>query len=489
MPVEVLDRGLHCLILYHRPLGELAKLTGKDPMPLLCAGTRYLVEHQLDWLCDQGFKQIRLALNDRSRPTEDLVGGGERWGCQVTYAFDPHNLDPRLRLRKHQAFVGEGMLLLEGNAIVRASLPPDLVETTIFTHGDQILPMLFCAGADWERIVAEASDADLASITQLCDWASRHLAARRIAIEDLFYFELDDLPAFMEMNRAMLQQPDAFYFRGHVVVEGVRRGRRVAIADGVQLEAPIIIGDDATVKREAQIGPNVVLGHNTYIERGATIRDSVIAPSTYVGRRTEFVGKYVCRNYVVDLQSKVGIFVDDPLILGDLTRSIGVVELVERGVAFLMLVALLPLLLLLLPLHRLLRGRWLVTESILVQPVPRNFKNGYDLQWTSWQRFRFGLFMLDFIPSLGDIVSGKLKFVGSPPLVAADLERLEGPFMGDLLRGKAGLTGPVQQMGESASPDEIFAATIYYNATQSPWGDVRYFLRSLVPGVHRFSRK
>lgn len=488
MPVEVLDRGLHCLILYHRPLDELAKLTGKDPMPLLCAGTRYLVEHQLDWLCDQGFKQIRLALNDRSRPTEDLVGGGERWGCQVTYAYDPHNLDPRLRLRKHQTFVGEGMLLLEGNAIVRASLPPDLVETTIFTHAGQVLPMLFCAGADWERIVSEASDEDLSTITRLCDWAATRLAARRIDIDDVFYFELDDLPAFMEMNRAMLQQPDEFHFRGHVLVEGVRRGRRVSIADAVSLDAPVIIGDDTIVKGEAQLGPNVVIGNNSFIERGACIRNSVIAPSTYVGRRTQFDGKYVCRNYVVDLESKVGIFIDDPLILGDLTRSIGIVDLVERGLALALLLGLLPILLLLLPIHRLLKGCWLVSEQILVQPVPRNLKNGYDMQWTTWQRFRFGLFLFDFIPSLGDIVTGKLKFVGNPPLVDSDLERLEGPFMGDLLRGKAGLTGPVQQMGESTSPEEIFAATIYYNATQSPWGDVKYFLRSLVPGVHRFSR-
>ena len=488
MPVDIVDRGLHCLILYHQPVGHLAKLTGKDPMPLLSAGTRYLVEHQLHWLADEGFKQIRLGLNDRSKPTETLVGDGARWGCNVSYAFDPQQANLVARLRKHRSFVGDGILLLEGNAIVQAELPEDFKETTFFTCKGAILPVMFCSPTDWKRIMSECSSLGLETVKALCEWGSEHLGGKHIPL-DAFTHELDDLNGFMEMNQDMLNNPQAFHFRGDMISEGVQQGRRALIADDVIFHGPLIVGDDAVLKNGVEIGPNVFIGHNSFIERGAKISNTVVAPNTYVGRNTCLDNKYVCRNYLVDLETQVGIFVDDPLILGDLTRSSGMVEVLERIMAFGLLVLLLPLLILLMPIHRLLRGKWLVTERILVQPVARNLKSGYDFQWTTCQRFVFGLFFLDFIPSLGDIVLGKVKFVGNPPISEEDLAQIDGLFMGDQLRGKAGLTGLVQQLDpESTSLDEVFATTIYYNATQSIKGDFFLFLHALVPGVHRYER-
>lgn len=486
MPVEIVDRGLHGLVLYHRPVGQMAKLAGKDPIPLISAGTRHLVEHQLHWLCDQGFKQIRLSIDDRSRPTEELVGDGARWGCQVSYAYDAQDLNMAARLRKHRAFVGDGMLILEGNAIVQTELPKDLNETTLFTHKGEILPMMFVVLEDWDRLISGAGA--FQSVKAVCAWASEHLGCRHLPIE-AFAHELDELPDFMKMNREMLRAPESFHFRGLMVEDGVQMGRRASISSQAKIISPVIIGDDSTIKDGTEIGPNVFIGHNAFIERGARISNSVIAPSTYVGQNTLFEGKYVCRNYVLDLESQVGIFIDDPLILADLTRSVGVVELAERVLAALLLVLLFPILMLLLPVHRVMRGSWLITEKILVQPVARNLKSGYDFQWTIWQRFDFGLFMLDFIPSLGDIALGKVKFVGNPPLTKDDVAQLDGIFMGDQLRGKAGLTGPVQQLdSETTSPDEVFATTIYYNATQSIKGDFLLFLQALVPGVHRYKR-
>lgn len=486
MPVEISDRGLSTLVLYHRLEGDLSLLTRKEPVPMLCVANRTLVEHQLSWLSDMGFRKVGLSFNDRSKEVERLVNNGERWGVQVQHLMDPPNLSLQERLRKHDTQENEGLLIVEGNAAITCDLPRVLDDTTVFQAKTGLLPILFACAKDLRHIIAEC---EAQTVAELCAWVADTLKPNKISV-NAFYHPLKDLPEFLHMNQEMLGHPEVINFHGLAIQDGVRHARRSQISPKAEFKAPVLIGEDVDIKREAEIGPNVLLGDRCFIDRGAHLANSVIGPDTYVGRNTSFVNKYVSRNYVVDMENKTAIFVDDPLILGDLTRTNNAVDFIERSLALLALVLLLPLLLLLLPLHRILHGQWMISERILKQPVKRNLKSGYDYTYTTWQRFNFGLFCLDMIPSLGNIVSGKIRFVGNPPLVEDDLEGLEPMWRGDQLRGKAGLTGMVQQLDwESTSPEEVFATTIYYNATRSTKGDCLLFFKALVPGVHRYKRK
>jgi len=488
MPVNTPARVLPSLVLYQRPDGEAAKLTGKEPLPLIAVGNRCLVEHQLDWLSDQGFKKVILNMDDRPRAIQSMVRSGARWGTQVIYVESPADrpLPLNERLRKNLAKAEHGILLVDGDSVLDFEIPETLKKSTSFvsTNG-QLLPVVFCTDSDLRRILAECKAPDMGG---LCAWVAEKLEPVRVEVK-AFFHHINGIDAFLEMNRVILAQPDNFSFRGSLVKGGIRRGRRISISEKSTIHEPALIGDQVFIRGNAHIGPNALIGDRCFIDRGAHIMNSVVAPDTYIGRNTSFEGQYVCRNYVVNLADKTTIFIDDPIILADLTRGNDWTRFPRRllsGVLFLL--SIVPMLFLM-PLHRLLKGNWVHREKILKQPVQRNLKNDFDYFWHTWHRFEFGIFFLDVLPSFFDIMRGHLNFVGNPPLGEGDFQDMENLMRGDQLRSKAGCTGLVQQLDwESVTPEEVFATIIYYNATRSRKGDALLFLRAFIPGVHRYKR-
>lgn len=485
MPLEVVDREVLCLLMYVAGT-EASKLTGKMPLPLLCIGNRFLFEHQLEWLSDEGFKDIRLSLADRPREVEAVVGAGARWGVQVSYATDPEGAELGARLKKHLGQVRGGMLLVDGNALLRFPFSERLTDSTAFESASGPLPVLFMRHDDWRRLLHHRCPSSMTGLCRLARELMPRLPTVRVAA---FYQPISDIASFREINRAIQDRGEGFQFKGFERTPDVRVGRMTHISSGAAMRGPCLIGDGVLIRSGAVVGPGAFIGDRSLIESGAHIEDSVVAPGTYIGRNTSFEGQYVCRDYVLDLERETAIHVDDPLILGDLTRPLAWGRGLARLTAWLLLIVCLPLTLALLPIHRLLRGEWLVSQWMLVQPVRTNLRGELDYQWRRWHRFDFGWFALDLLPCLWAIVRGELAFVGNPPLGREAVAAIEEVWEEELLRGKVGITGPVQQLDPKISTaDDIFATSIYYNATRTLKEDALLFLNALVPGMHRFKR-
>lgn len=497
MPVAIPDRGVTTLIVYDRVPEEMEKLTKKEPLPLLSVGNRYLIEHQLEWLSDQGFRNIRLSLSDRAHETEKHVMSGSRWGCKVTHSMDPEYLDITERLKKHRSHFTGGALVMDGKSMIHFPFPSALESTTLFSRNDYLVSLAYCSEKDLDRFLAEV---DTGGTTDLIDWISDNVPEAQVVdvcdnIHDehdsqtIFTHNLTSIDAYLEMNAEIMEHPEVLDFKGSKMKYGVRWGRKTHISSNTRLFGPSLIGDGAYVKGDTSIGPGAFIGDRSYIERGAMVRDSVIAPGTYVGRHTRFEGQYVCRNYVLDLRTKTHIIIDDPLILGDMSRAPVWSKGMERVAAWLLLIPLLPFIALLAPVHRLVFGAWITSEQVLSQPVKRTLKGEYDFQWFNWNRFQFGVFFLDFMPSVYNVAVGDMSFVGNPPVTPQELETMDETWIEDRVRGKAGCTGPAQQLEwNTATNDEVFVTTIYYTATRSSKGDLMLLLKALVPGVHQFKR-
>ncbi|CAM2064266.1 Sugar transferase [Sulfidibacter corallicola] len=490
MPLEITDRGVSSLLIHDRAERTAQSLTKMLPLPLLCVGNRYLVEHQLEWLSDSGFKSIRLSLGDRPRETEQLVGSGARWGTDVSVSLDPDFLDLPSLIRKNLAGMGDRILLVDGATVMRFDFPAEIDTSTAFFRkredGQEArqLPVILLTLEDLDRLLEKT---EAAFMEDLCEAALAHLPhIERVTVE-AFNQRISSVEDYKEMNRVLQEHPDYLQIKGAELHEGVRVGRRCHISSRAILEAPALVGDGAFIKGSAHIGPGAFIGDASFIESGAHIANSVVAPGTYIGENTSFEGKYVCRNFVLDLENKSSLIMDDPSILGDLTRPTPWGMGLERTLAILLAILMFVPILLLSVLHRLVRGSWTVTETILRHPVKQNLRGEYDFQWRRWHRFNFGLFALDVLPSLLDIARGHLGFVGNPPLRREDLEGLEEEWREDLLKGKVGCTGMVQQLGkENNGRDEILATAIFYNATRSFKEDLRLLFKALIPGAHRF---
>ncbi len=485
MPLAVTDREIPCLLLYDAE-SKTSKLTGRMPLPLLCIGNRFLFEHQLEWLSDEGFKDLRLSLADRPRETEAVVGGGARWGVSVRYTMDPEHAALGERLQKHPCRASKGVLLVDGDALLRFPIPRDLNQSLAFENGSGPLPILYLIQEDWTKLLGAPCPGNLAELCLAIKEILPQIGKVRV---DAFYRPVHDIETFQQVNRSIRECDEGFQFKGFERAPNVRVGRMTHISSRADLRAPCLIGDGVVIRGNAIIGPGAFIGDRSFVESGAHIHESVVAPGTYIGPNTSFEGQYVCRNYTLDLERGTAIFVDDPMILGDLARPMVWSRGAMRLVAGFSLVLAFPLLLLLLPIHRLLRGRWMISQWMLLQPVKKNLLGEFDFQWRRWQRFDFGWFGLDFLPSLWSVARGRLSFVGNPPMDKREVEAIEAVWRDELLSAKVGLTGPVQQLKpRNSTADDIFATSIYYNATRTLKEDALLFLKALAPGRHRFKR-
>jgi len=426
-----------------------------------------------------------LSLVDRARQTERSVGNGIRWGTRVRYEVEAATTTPQERIRKMAVRAERGALLVDGSALCRFEVPQNLEGSTQFVTEEGFpLPVLFLSGAEMVTLAAQGEGRNLA---ELLFWAANHLSLAAVAV-NAFCSRISNIFTFLDLNREILSRAELITFPSSLDEGEIHGGRRLRISESAVLRGPLLMGDEVYIRKDAEIGPNALIGDRSLIDEGARVANSVIGPDTYIGCNTSFEYQYVSGDYCVDLNNQAAIYIDDPVIIADLTKG-AEWHFLSRLVAGLLGMASLPLLLLLLPVHRLLRGRWMCVGKILKQPLQRNLKNEYELKWQKWHRFEFGLFLLDVIPSLWDICSGRLSFVGNPPLGEQELKQIDDS-LGDWLHGKAGCTGPAQQLDcESLSPTEVFEATVQYNATRSFAGDVRLFLRALIPGVHQGKRK
>ena len=178
----------------------MEKLTQKDPLPLLCVGNRFLIEHQLEWLSDQGFKKMDVSLADRSQSTEALVETGSRWGTELVCAMDPEHLSFPERLRKHLARVNGGILLVEGNAVISFDFPAELTQSTLFFNRNQCMPLIYCSGEDLATLLAcEAVD----GIGDLCEWANQNLPDIARVTQPAFSQGIYSIEDFLTLNLAL----------------------------------------------------------------------------------------------------------------------------------------------------------------------------------------------------------------------------------------------------------------------------------------------
>ena len=384
MPVEITDRGTTTLIVYDRHLESTAALIRKSPLPLLSVGNRYLCEHQMEWLSDAGYRKLRFSLFDRQRETEKLVGDGERWGAEVAYSIDPASLSIKEILRKHRHYTQSGLLILEGSAIFRFKFPTEILRSTLFVSQNHPLPLIYLTQDDLKTLVSTLEKPR--TVGELVTTAMQTMPDLRLQdVPDAFYHPLTNIGEFGRMNRVIQAQPAILHFKGVLHNPQVVVGRKVNLAKTCVLKGPALVGDNAILRSEAEVGPGAFIGERSFIDSGARIKNSVIAPDTYIGKYTCFENKYVSGNYVLDLEGKNYIFIDDPMIIDDFSRSwkriVDRTRWLEKACTCLLLVVGLPLFPLLALIHRLQKGSWWKQQEVLLQPVKKDLSGRYDYQW------------------------------------------------------------------------------------------------------------
>ncbi|MBC7325878.1 MAG: nucleotidyltransferase, partial [Moorella sp. (in: Bacteria)] len=114
-------------------------------------------------------------------------------------------------------------------------------------------------------------------------------------------------------------QEDILSGKVKVRVVGEDRGNGVVAGEGVEIdpaariEGPVLIGSPCYIGPGAVVGPFTVLGPYTRVEKGASVKRSILWDNVYVGEGASLRGAVVCSR--VGLQQQVRIF--EGAVIGD----------------------------------------------------------------------------------------------------------------------------------------------------------------------------
>ncbi len=134
-------------------------------------------------------------------------------------------------------------------------------------------------------------------------------------IADEYWSDIGNLEQYRQAQNDLLSGDAGLPVPGREVSPGIWVGDRTVVEDGVQLTAPVCIGSDCRIKKGAQLGPNTVIGDGTIVDCDAVVKESVVWEGCYIGQAVQAEGAILCRRCTI---KKEAILRED-VVVGDNT--------------------------------------------------------------------------------------------------------------------------------------------------------------------------
>lgn len=328
-----------------------------------------LVAHWLDHLSRRGAKQVRVLAPDRPHLIRSVVGDGSRWGLQAEVLPERGELSPQQAFEKYGAPETRNRVESLDHVFVADRFPGD--EEPLFTNYANLM---------------EAAKGRLARVN----------ARDRIGIRE--------------------------------VRPGVWVGLRSRIHRTARLEGPCWIGENVWIGPDAVVGPNAIIEDRVFVDRAASIEQSLVLPDTYVGEVVELRNSIAWANRLINWQTGSFVLVPDDFLLSGLKRP----KTVRLGANWLGRIAAILLLQVTVPF-----GLYaLAKSSLLGLPAfrPRQAVLPFGHQLPDDQRTITFYEMnstnrwLKRWPQLWNVACGEFSWVGNRPLRPEQASQLKNDF-------------------------------------------------------------
>jgi len=290
---------------------RLLPLTQYRPKPLIPLANLALIDHLIERLGRAGIRHVILAMHHRA---PDVLRHFLHRPCGVDLSFMAEDLPlGTAGAIRHcaPALHSARCLVVYGDIVTDLNLS-GMLASHFDRHAQISMALAAVRDPSSFGVVQTDTEGRLLSLTEK---PARGTAARevnaglfifeRAAIDRLpdhpSSFERDALPALLgegmpvygyriKAGWADLGTPDSYLRAHHDVLggklavalpgretaPGIWLGDDVALADGVQLRAPVLIGNGVRIARGATVGPYTVLGHHVIIGEGARVRGSLL---------------------------------------------------------------------------------------------------------------------------------------------------------------------------------------------------------------------
>lgn len=456
----------------------LEPLIQHRPSPLIKIVDKPILVHIVEYLVKQGLQRFDVVLNHLPQKIEYVLGEGKRWGIEIIFhlARDCHHPFAPLKpiLKK---WGSERVILGQGDCLPRFGKDP--------FQGGEDTPILFYSPSKewtgWGIIPANLLN-EMPQETTVENLPSK--ISTQCAITTVHPFlSTQSFDTILHSNFRFISQSShtgIYPSDAHMVELDVWIGHAVSLHPGIKIQPPIFIGENCQIKEDVHLGPNAIIEDHCIIDKGSTIRYSLISRKSYVGEGLTIHNSIVDRNLLVNLSHHSVVAIQDDFILSELTPPPFwnyPFKWLERFFA-LLLIALLT------PFYLLMKISCIIKKTEMLQLPAADDKDLWKtFEWlhfvpkneakpTHWQEIFLRL------PVLLNVVRGQVHFVGVSPRTKEETLLLPQDWRKLYLKSKVGLISLAGlDVSSTVTPDDVYAAEAYYTTHMGLRFDITLLFR------------
>ena len=266
-------RAARAVLLMDFPQPDSWLADTDDARALLPLGDRPLLYRSLETLADLGASEVQIFASRGMARIREEVGNGERWGLSVKVIAVRDFNDAKRRIGRLQLEEGESIWLLRGDHWLPAQA---------LRGGDSHAIWLYLNAQnelEWSgwALIDPATRGDMLAALGPDELSLHRLPEQIERIGAPVPVRFDQPRLALAAQQQWLNRPTDAFEMLKETEPGIRIAPTARIAPGARLYAPLEIGENTVVGRQASLGPNVVIGSECRIEGEVEIRDSLVA--------------------------------------------------------------------------------------------------------------------------------------------------------------------------------------------------------------------
>lgn len=321
---------------------RLRPLTVNCPKPMVKLIDKPVLEHIVELLKKNGISDICLTLRYLPQAIADYFGDGSSFGVSIESRIEGEPLGTAGSVRACSDFIGdEDFLVISGDAVCNFDLKACIdfhrekkadVTLVLYSHENPLEYGLVVTGKDGgiERFIEKPSwDMVFTNNINTGIYILSNKILKEIPENQNFDFGRDLFPKLVQEGKKLYGVGAEGYWCDIGSCEAYLSCSIEALngIDGIRLsapevrpgifslsplphelpywEAPVYIGKNVSLEPGAHIGPNVILGDNSAIAEGASVRDSVV-DGAVIGKNAAVYGAVIGRETAVGKNAAIG---------------------------------------------------------------------------------------------------------------------------------------------------------------------------------------
>lgn len=329
---------------------RLRPLTSNQPKPMVPVANKPLMEHIIELLRENGFREIVVTLQFLPTLITSYFGDGSGWGVDMRYVAEETPLGTAGSVKNAHEFLDRRTLVVSGDALTDIDLTaaaefhrergavvtivlkkvPNPLEFGIVITDEDGRVVRFLEKPGWGEVFSDTINTGIYIIEpEMLDYIpddrpfdfSRELFPLLLSeefpmfgyIAEGYWCDIGNLEQYVSAHKDILDGKVKVDIPGHRLENDVWIGDGVEIDEKAIITGPALIGNHVKVEPMTKVREYTVLGNNVVVKRDNFLHRSVILENTYVGPSCHIRGAVIGRNSDI----KSGVNIDEGAVVGD----------------------------------------------------------------------------------------------------------------------------------------------------------------------------